>query len=69
MGKKSDNPIGSDFRVVFEDLWAREVSTSSSSCRDVEDGDRMHIERLVISGTVADLNTDWDCGFWILGRE
>jgi hypothetical protein len=62
------SPVGSYFRVEFDDLWAREFRATSSSCSDVRDGERFHVDHLVIEGTIADLDTDSDCRLWILGE-
>ena len=63
------SPIGSYFRIEFDDLWAREFRATASSCDDVANGERFHVDHLVIEGTIADLDSDWDCRFWILGEE
>ncbi len=65
---EAGSPIGTYFRMDFDDVWAREIRSTSAGCSDVADGDRMHIDHLVVEGTIADLEADWDCRAWILGE-
>lgn len=61
------SPVGSTLRMVFEDVWGREVNITRTSCGDVENGRRMHIRRLAFEVTVGALHSDAECIEWAGG--
>jgi len=64
----ASSPVGSWFEIELDDVWAREANVTSGGCSDAPNGDRMFIDHLVIEGTIADLEADTDCRWWVLGE-
>ncbi|MBI2895954.1 MAG: hypothetical protein HYY06_20520 [Deltaproteobacteria bacterium] len=58
-----DTPVGSTFRIRFDDLWAREIG-AGQVCEEVEDGRRMHIDSVTIEVAVGALHEDSECIEW-----
>ena len=63
------NPIGTPFRITFQNFWGREVTVgdTAATCIDKPNGRRFHFDRDVVEGQINDLHVDSDCRMWAGG--